>query len=50
MYYIMFNQWEEVIFENINEVTEKLVCGWKLYGYTTDKRLAYSLIHECKHY
>ncbi|WP_181833000.1 hypothetical protein [Bacillus taeanensis] len=50
MYYIMFSNTEEVILDNIHEVTEKLLEGWKLYGYSADERLSHSLLHECKHY
>jgi hypothetical protein len=50
MYFIMFCQAEEVICEDIDQVTARLITGWKLYGYTTSKQLAESLLHECKHY
>lgn len=50
MYYVMFCQEEEVIFEHIDLVMDKLVDGWKLYGYTDNKRLAESLLHECQHH
>ena len=50
MYYVMFCQEEEVIFEQFDLVMDKLVDGWKFYGYTDRKQLAESLLHECKHY
>jgi hypothetical protein len=50
MYYVMFCQEEEVVFEHIDLVMDKLVDGWRLYGYTDSKQLAESLLHECQHY
>jgi hypothetical protein len=50
MYYVMFCLEEEVIFEKIDLVMDKLVDGWRLYGYSDSKQLAKSLLHECKHY
>jgi hypothetical protein len=50
MYFIMYCQEEEIIFEDIDQVMDKLIAGWKLYGYADNKRLAESLLHECKHY
>ena len=48
--YVMFCQEEEVIFEQFDLVMDKLVDGWRLYGYADSKQLAESLLHECKHY
>ena len=50
MYYVMFCQEEEVIFEQFDLVMDKLVDGWRLYGCADSKQLAESLLHECKHY
>ena len=50
MYYVMFCQEEEVIFEQFDLVMDKLVDEWKFYGYADSKQLAESLLHECKHY
>ncbi|MGM0878046.1 MAG: hypothetical protein ACQEWV_25855 [Bacillota bacterium] len=50
MYFVMYNQAEEVICEDINEVSIKLINGWNLYGFTDSEKLALSLLHECKHY
>jgi hypothetical protein len=50
MYFVMFCQTEEIICEDIDQVTERLIAGWRLYGYTTSKKLSESLLHECKHY
>ena len=50
MYFVMYSQTEEIICEDIDQVTERLIAGWKLYGYTTSKKLSESLLHECKHY
>lgn len=50
MYYVMFSQTEERICQDINEVADHLIQGWKLYGYTESEKLAHSLVHECKHY
>jgi hypothetical protein len=50
MYYIMYNKTDEEICFDIHQITNKLLEGWKLYGYTDSEQLAYSLLHECKHY
>lgn len=50
MYYVMFGQEEDVIIEDFELVMDKMVEGWKLYGYTDSKQLAQSLLHECQHY
>jgi hypothetical protein len=50
MYYIMYCQAEEFICEDMNQVMDKLIAGWTLYGYTDNKQLSESLLHECKHY
>lgn len=50
MYFIMYCQEEEIIFEDIDQVMEKLIAGWTFYGYADSKQLAESLLHECKHY
>ena len=50
MFYVMFGQEEDVIIEDFNLVMDKMVGGWKLYGYADNKRLAESLLHECQHY
>jgi hypothetical protein len=50
MYYVMYCQTEEKVYQDINEVANNLIQGWKLYGYTDSKRLAHSLLHECKYY
>jgi hypothetical protein len=49
MYYVVFCQEEEVIFEHIDLVMDKLADGWRLYGYADNKRLAESLLQECQH-
>lgn len=46
----MFCQEKEVIVEVMDIVMDKLIDGWKLYGYADRKQLAESLLHECKHY
>ena len=50
MFYVMFYQEKEVIVEVMDIVMDKLIDGWKLYGYAESKRLAESLLDECKHY
>lgn len=50
MYYVMYNQAEEVICKDIDEVTGNLINGWKLYGFSESEQLASSLLHECKYY
>ena len=50
MYYVMFCQEEEAFFEDIDLVMDRLVEGWRLYGYSDTKQLAESLLHECQHY
>ena len=50
MYYVMYNQAEEVICKDIDEVTSNLINGWKLYGFSESEQLASSLLHECKYY
>lgn len=50
MYFIMHNQTEEIICEDIDQVMENVIIGWKLYGYTDSEMLANSLLHECKFY
>ena len=42
MYYVMFCQEEEVIFEQFDLVMDKLVDEWKCYGYADSKQLAES--------
>ncbi|MBB6446650.1 hypothetical protein [Bacillus benzoevorans] len=49
MYYIMYGK-EDIICENFDLVMDKIVEGWKLYGYSDSKQLAESLLHECEHY
>jgi hypothetical protein len=46
----MYNQQEEVICDNIDDLTNNLVNGWKFYGFSESEKLALSLLHECKHY
>jgi hypothetical protein len=50
MYFVMYSQAEEIICEDIDQVTLKLLNGWKLYGFSDTKQLALSLLHECKYY
>jgi hypothetical protein len=50
MYYVMYNQAEEVICKDIDEVTSNLINDWKLYGFSESEQLASSLLHECKYY
>lgn len=50
LYFVMYNQAEEIICEGIDQVAIYLIIGWKLYGYSDSKKLAISLLHECKHY
>lgn len=50
MYYILYSPNEEIICKDINQVTNHLADGWRLYGYAEDERVAISLLHECKHY
>jgi hypothetical protein len=50
MYFVMCNQEEEIICEDIDQVTFHLINGWKLYGFSETEKLALSLVHECKHY
>nr|WP_295972204.1 hypothetical protein [uncultured Bacillus sp.] len=50
MFYIVYGQEEEMICEDFDLVIERILSGWKLYGYTDNQRLAESLLHECKHY
>jgi hypothetical protein len=46
----MYNQAEEVMCEDIDQVLSNLITGWKLYGFSESEKLALSLLHECKHY
>lgn len=48
MYYIMYNQTEERIYLNVDQVAVCLVQGWKLYGYTDNEKQAYFLLNECQ--
>lgn len=50
MYFIMYCQADEIICGDIDQVTDRLLTGWKLYGYVDSKQLAESLLHECKYY
>jgi hypothetical protein len=50
MYYIMFGREEDIICEDFDLVMDKMIEGWKLYGYSDSKQLAESLLHECQHY
>lgn len=50
MYYIMYNQTEDIICEGIDQVANYLIQGWKLYGYTDHEKYAFSLLHDCKYY
>lgn len=46
----MYNEAEELICKDMNEVMLYLIAGWKLYGFSDTERLASSLLHECKYY
>lgn len=48
MYFILYNHAEEIICEDISQVLDNVIDGWKLYGYTDSEMLANSLLHECK--
>ena len=50
MYFVMFSLADEIICEDIDQVMDNVVNGWKLYGYSDTEQLAHSLLHECKHY
>lgn len=47
MYFIIYCQTEERIYQDIDEVATCLVQGWKLYGYTDSEKQAYFLLNEC---
>ena len=48
MYYIMYNQMEERIYQDIDQVANFLIKGWKLYGYTDREKQVFFLLNECK--
>lgn len=50
MFYVLFCESEEIICEDIDQLMDLIVAGWRFYGYTSSKQLAESLLHECKHY
>ncbi|WP_191090591.1 hypothetical protein [Niallia endozanthoxylica] len=50
MFYVLYCQEEEIICENFDQVMDQIANGWKLYGYSNNKRLAESLLHECTHH
>ncbi|MCQ6282397.1 hypothetical protein [Bacillus sp. EB600] len=50
MFYVLFCQSGEIICEDIDQVMELIVDGWRFYGYSSSKQLGESLLHECKYY
>lgn len=50
MFYVMLGPVEDVILEDLDVVMDKLIEGWKLYGYADSRQLSESLLHECQHY
>lgn len=49
MFFILYNQAEEMIYQDIDQVAERLVLGWTLYGYSDNEKQAEFLLHECRH-
>lgn len=50
MYLIIYNEREERIYKDMDQIASLLIQGWKIYGYTDCESLAYSLLHECQNY